>query len=96
MSEVPLYVSTLGVSPRGPSHRRPCLTLAIQGYLAHKKPPPHLGPPKEPRHGPTVGSYGETVSYERGTPVCVYTGSLAAWVLAQAPLPHSRYTSLYF
>jgi len=25
----------------------------IQGYLAHKKPPPPPGPPKGPRHGPT-------------------------------------------
>ena len=28
----------------------------IQGYLAHKKPPTPLGPPKDPRHRPTVGS----------------------------------------
>ena len=45
----------------------------VQGYLAHKKPPPPLGPPKQPRHGPTVGSYGVGVSYERGTPVGVKT-----------------------
>ena len=42
---------------------------AVQGYLAHKKPPSPLGPPYEPKHGPTVGSYGVAVSYERGTPV---------------------------
>ena len=41
----------------------------LQGHLAHKTPPPPLGPPWEPRHGPTVGSYGVGVSYERGTPV---------------------------
>ena len=29
--------------------------------------PPPLGPPWEPRHGPTVGSYGVAVSYEQGT-----------------------------
>ena len=30
----------------------------IQGYLAHKKPPTPLGPPKGPTHSPTVGSQG--------------------------------------
>ena len=45
------------------------LYFHVQGYLAHKKPPFPLGPPYEPRHGPTVGSYGVAVSYERGTPV---------------------------
>jgi len=28
----------------------------VQGYLAHKKPPPPLGPPYGPRRRPTVGS----------------------------------------
>ena len=28
---------------------------------------PPLGPPWGPRHGPTVGSWEEAVSYERGT-----------------------------
>jgi len=42
---------------------------SVQGYLAHKKTPTRLGPPQEPRHGPTVGSYAVAVSYERGTPV---------------------------
>ena len=37
----------------------------IQGYLAHKKPPPPLGPSQKPRHCPTVGSYGVVVSYAR-------------------------------
>ena len=41
----------------------------VQGYLAHKKTPPSLGPPQDPRHRPTVGSYGGAFSYERGTPV---------------------------
>jgi hypothetical protein len=41
----------------------------VQGYLAHKKPATPLGHPYGPRHGPTVGSYGAAVSYERGTPV---------------------------
>ena len=41
----------------------------VQGYLAHKKHPTSLGPPYDPRHSPTVGSYEGAVSYERGTPV---------------------------
>ena len=40
----------------------------LQGYLAHKKPPP-TRTPLDPRHGPTEGSYGVAFSYERGTPV---------------------------
>jgi len=30
--------------------------VTLQGYLAHKKPPPPLGPPQDRRHSPTVGS----------------------------------------
>jgi hypothetical protein len=51
----------------------------VQGYLAHKKQPPFLGPSQEPRHGPTVGSHGGAVSYERGT-------------LLVAPRPSPRHT----
>ena len=51
-----------GVSVRGHAGR-------LQGYLAHDKPPPPLGPPYEPRYDPTAGSYGVAVSYKRGTPV---------------------------
>ena len=40
----------------------------VHGYLAHKKTPTPLGPPQDPRHGPTVESYGVAVSYKRGTP----------------------------
>jgi len=43
--------------------------VEVQGYFAHKKPPPPPGPPYEPRHGPTVGSYWVACSHERGTPV---------------------------
>jgi len=52
-----------GVPPRykqtlpGPSH--PDFTYPrakLQGYLAHKKPPPPLGPPQGPMIHPTVGS----------------------------------------
>ena len=32
------------------------LTPELQGYLAHKKQPPPLGPPWWPMHSPTVGS----------------------------------------
>ena len=41
----------------------------VQGYLAHKKLRPPLGSPQGPGHSPTVGSWEENVSYERGTPV---------------------------
>ena len=34
----------------------------IQGYLAHKKTPTPLGPPQDPRHRPTLGSYGGAFS----------------------------------
>ena len=41
----------------------------VQGHLARKKLPPPLGPQYDPRHVPTVGSYGVAVSCERGTHV---------------------------
>ena len=47
----------------------PISTLNEQGYLAHKKPPPLLGPPLGPRHRPAVGSCKRAVSNERGIPV---------------------------
>ena len=40
-----------------------------QGYLAHKKLQTPLGPLYDPRHSPTVGSWEEAASVERGTPV---------------------------
>ena len=46
-----------------------CPLAVLQGFLAHKKQPPHLGPPYSPRHSPSVGSRGGSVSYEQGTPV---------------------------
>jgi hypothetical protein len=42
----------------------------LQGYLAHKKPPPPQGPPQGSRRRPSVGSWGEAVSSEQGSPVC--------------------------
>jgi len=45
--------------------------------------PPPLGPPYEPRHVLTVGSYGVVVSYESGTPVGVRVWGLGVirwWV----------------
>jgi hypothetical protein len=42
------------------------MNYRMQGYLAHKKHPPPLGPPY---YRATVGSYGGGGSYERGTPV---------------------------
>jgi len=41
----------------------------VQGYLAHQKEPPTLGPPEGPRHSSATGSQVGAVSYERGTPV---------------------------
>ena len=32
------------------------LPQVVQGYLAHKKQPPPLGPPQGPGHSPTGGS----------------------------------------
>ena len=42
---------------------------ASQGYLAHKKELPPLGPPKGPEQSPTVESYGGAMSYDRCSPV---------------------------
>jgi hypothetical protein len=54
---------------RCPAPQGSSLCSQIQGYLAEKKTPRPLGPPQEPRHGPTEGSYGVAVSHKRGTPV---------------------------
>ena len=48
--------------PRTP--RRAGEVTTLQGYLAHKKQPPPLGPPHDPRYSPTVGSWVGGVSYE--------------------------------
>ena len=45
------------------------MLLGVQGYLAHEKAPIPLGPPKGPKHSPTIGSEQVALSYERGTPV---------------------------
>ena len=34
----------------------------LQGYLVHNKLPAPLKPPQDPRHRPTVGSYGDESS----------------------------------
>ena len=41
--------------------------VSSTGVPRSQHPPPPLGPPQEPRHGPTVGSYGVAVSYKRGS-----------------------------
>jgi hypothetical protein len=46
------------------------------------KPPTPLGPPYGPRHSPTVGSYGEAVSNERGMPVLKTLGPHFASVIS--------------
>ena len=62
------------VLDRGTSLIRSCApprTRGLQGYLAHKKDPPSLGPPQDPRFSPTVGSYegvflrGGVILYDR-------------------------------
>ena len=42
-------------------------SLSLQGYLAHKKTLTPLGPPYDPTHRPTVGSYEGLFCYERGS-----------------------------
>ena len=34
------------------------VNVNVQGYLAHTKTPPLLGPPQVARHRATAGSYG--------------------------------------
>ena len=41
----------------------------LQGYFAHKKQPPSLGPPQDPKYSPAVGSWEGGVSHGRGIPV---------------------------
>jgi hypothetical protein len=47
----------------------PSASLPVQGFLAHKKTPMPLGPPYDPKHGPTAGSSGGAFSCKGGTPV---------------------------
>ena len=64
-----LYAKLHLTTSRGARLERLNCRLALQGYLAHKKQHPPPGPPKGPRHRPTLGSYGGCVFNERGTPV---------------------------
>ena len=57
-------------------HEATCAHLPHQGYLAHKKPPPSLGPLTDPRYSPTVGSWEGGVSYERSTPVAEWAARM--------------------
>ena len=52
MSEVPLYLPLVDLNGEWPENLR----RAVQGYRAHMKTHTLLGPPEDPRHGPTVGS----------------------------------------
>jgi len=65
-----------------PGARTRCV---LQGYFAHKKTPTPLGPLYGPEHGPTVGSWGAAVSYERSTPV-LDAGRLRAWTSRRGAL----------
>ena len=66
-------IGTKGIETSQPSSINPQLyTLhptpyTLQGYLAHKKHPPHYD--QAPWHRATVGSFGGVVYYKRGTPV---------------------------
>ena len=53
---------------RRTSRSSPSGTKSRYLVLAPSKRPTPLGPPWEPGHGPTVGSYGVAVSYRRGSP----------------------------
>jgi hypothetical protein len=65
--------------------RNPYDPRVSQGYLAHKKLPPPLGPPYDPRYSRTVGSLEGGVSHERGTPVLTITVRRAAHMEDQNP-----------
>ena len=67
--------------------------LVVQGYLAQKKQPP-LGPPYDPRHGPTVESQG-VVSYERGTPVALWLSASRETASFGHSLPKESLYSTY-
>jgi len=56
MSREPPYVSLISSTP---------CTRVLR--LAHRKQSPPLGPPCDPRHSPSVGSWEEGVSHQRGT-----------------------------
>ena len=65
MSEVSLYtwmadkldvLTPVSLPRSGVGVRDFVKSLIVQGYLAHKKTHPPLGPPLDPRHRPTVGS----------------------------------------
>ena len=58
----------------------------VHGYLTHKKTTPPIGPPWDYRHASTVGSYGETLSCERGTPVIQSSHSHSLATLASFTL----------
>ena len=56
-----IYVCTYSLSPPvSGGCPPPCFgweVYTLQGYLAHRNPPPPLGPPYDPRHSPAVGSW---------------------------------------
>ena len=59
----------------------------LQGYLPRSsETPDHLEPPYDPRYA-TVGSEGEAVSYERGTPVQLPVASPVAGLMPPVRRP---------
>ena len=59
------------------------VAVLAQGYLPHKKSPDPLGPPQEPRHGPTVGFYGVVSS---SSEIPLYEDSTSAHQPHASPL----------
>ena len=63
--------------------------MGMQGYLAHRKHPPSLGPPYGPRNGPTVGSQ-EGVFLMSEVFCTMHTSTLSLDLLAVEPLRDSK------
>jgi len=66
-----------------------------RGTSLIRTPPSPLGSPKDPRYSPTVGPFGEAVSYERATPVATFQEDLTTapshqvWGLGFTAVPRS-------
>ena len=65
--------STLQVFHRNSWGARSGIRRSYRGTSLIRYRPHPLGPPEDPRHSPTIGSYEGAVSYERGTPVHLYS-----------------------
>ena len=63
------FTLTSGIIERRSSHQCQKLTMLVQGYLAHQKPPRPRTLQQTFAQGPVVVPGGGLVSYERGSPV---------------------------